>query len=96
LPLLKEQGLHFLCNLVGDGPFRQALMEQVEQSGLADCVLFHGQLTRQEISDLLKRVDTLALPSIPTSSGRREGIPVVLMEAMASGVPVVASGISGI
>jgi len=36
------------------------------------------------------------VPSIPTASGRREGIPVVLMEAMASGVPVVASNISGI
>ncbi|MGH3020372.1 MAG: glycosyltransferase, partial [Gaiellaceae bacterium] len=35
-------------------------------------------------------------PSVPTAEGKREGIPVVLMEAMASGVPVVASGISGI
>jgi len=94
--LLKEQGLDFICYLVGDGPFRPALEEQVEQLGLTNCVFFHGQRTHQEISDLLKRVDALALPSVPTSSGRREGIPVVLMEAMASGVPVVASGISGI
>lgn len=94
--LLKEDGLDFLCYLVGDGPFRQALIEQVEHSGLADRVLFHGQHTRQEIADLLKKVDVLVLPSIPTSNGRREGIPVVLMEAMSSGVPVVASGISGI
>jgi glycosyltransferase involved in cell wall biosynthesis len=94
--LLKEDGLDFLCYLVGDGPFRQALIEQIEQSDLADCVLFQGQHTHQEVADLLKRVDVLALPSIPTSNGRREGIPVVLMEAMASGVPVVASGISGI
>jgi colanic acid/amylovoran biosynthesis glycosyltransferase len=94
--LLKEQGVDFICYLVGDGPFRTALEEQVEKLSLNNCVFFHGQRTHQEISDLLKEVDTLVLPSIPTSSGRREGIPVVLMEAMASGVPVVASGISGI
>lgn len=94
--LLKEDGVDFVCSLVGDGPFRQALLEQVEQSDLTERVLFHGQLTRWEVVELLKKVDVLALPSIPTSNGRREGIPVVLMEAMASGVPVVASGISGI
>jgi glycosyltransferase involved in cell wall biosynthesis len=58
--------------------------------------LFHGQRTRDEIVALLQQVDAVAVPSIPTTSGRREGIPVVLMEAMASGRPVVASGISGI
>ena len=94
--LLKERGIKFLCHLVGDGPYRPALTEQVMQSGLSDQVFFHGQRTRQEISDLLRAVDVVSMPSIPTSSGRREGIPVVLMEAMSSGVPVVASGISGI
>lgn len=94
--LLRDQGVPFNCYLVGDGPFRPALEAQIERLGLTDCVSFYGQRTQQEISGLLKQVDTLAVPSIPTNSGRREGIPVVLMEAMASGVPVVASGISGI
>jgi glycosyltransferase involved in cell wall biosynthesis len=94
--LLKERGLDIRCHLVGDGPFRLSLMEQVAQSGLAGEVIFHGQKTRHEIADMLRRVDVVSVPSIPTSSGRREGIPVVLMEAMASGVPVVASSISGI
>jgi colanic acid/amylovoran biosynthesis glycosyltransferase len=94
--LLKEQGLDFACYLVGDGPDRGALSDQVEQSGLSNHVFFQGQRTRMEISDLLKRVDVAVVPSIPTSNGRREGIPVVLMEAMSSSVPVVASDISGI
>jgi len=94
--LLNERGVDFVCHLVGDGPDRAALTEQVEQAGLAERILFHGQRTRAEIVALLQEVDVVAVPSIPTDSGRREGIPVVLMEAMASGAPVVASGISGI
>jgi colanic acid/amylovoran biosynthesis glycosyltransferase len=94
--LLREQGLDFTCQLVGDGPLRETLVEQVSQSGLKEQVSFHGQLTRQEIVRMLQAADVLVVPSVPTLEGRREGIPVVLMEAMASGVPVVASHISGI
>ncbi len=94
--LLNEQGVEFVCHLIGDGPDRAMLTEQVAQAGLAERVQFHGQRTRAEIAEFLQHVDVVAVPSIPTSSGRREGLPVVLMEAMASGVPVVASNISGI
>ena len=94
--LLQERGMHFICNLVGDGPFRTALTEQVAQAGLVERVRFLGQRTRGEVIKLLQGAEVLVVPSIPTRSGRREGIPVVLMEAMASGLPVVASGISGI
>jgi glycosyltransferase involved in cell wall biosynthesis len=94
--LLQERGIHFICNLVGDGPFRTALTEQVAQAGLVERVHFLGQRTRGEVIKLLQGAEVLVVPSIPTRSGRREGIPVVLMEAMASGLPVVASGISGI
>ena len=93
---LREQGLDFTCHLVGDGPLRETLVEQVSRAGLEEQVCFHGQLPRQEIVRMLQLADVLAVPSIPTREGRREGIPVVLMEAMASGVPVVASRISGI
>ena len=94
--LLQERGLDFLCHLVGNGPYLESLVDQVAKAGLAERVRFHGQLPRQEIAKLFRRVHVLSVPSIPTQSGRREGIPVVLMEAMSSGVPVVASGISGI
>jgi colanic acid/amylovoran biosynthesis glycosyltransferase len=94
--ILKERGINFDCHLVGDGPDRQVLQQQVTESGLENYIHFYGVLTHQEIVRHLQSVDALVLPSIPTSNGRREGIPVVLMEAMACAKPVVASGISGI
>jgi glycosyltransferase involved in cell wall biosynthesis len=95
--LLQERGIEdFACHFIGDGPDMSDLVEQVKQGGLADRVHFHGRLTRQEIAELLHTADLVVTPSVPTSNGRREGIPVVLMEAMGSGVPVVASRLSGI
>ncbi len=94
--LLKEQGIDFMCHLIGDGPDEAMLKKQVTEWGLTDQVCFHGRLTREEIVKLLHMADVVATPSVPTSDGRREGIPVVLMEAMGSSVPVVASRLSGI
>ena len=93
---LQERGHNFECHFVGDGPDRKSLNELVNQAGLSDKVRFHGRLTRDEIARLLVDADVLTVPSVPTRDGRREGIPVVLMEAMGSGVPVIASNLSGI
>lgn len=94
--LLHERGVNFICHFAGDGPDMEMLMQQAAESGLTDAVHFHGRLAREDITELLARADVVVTPSVPTKSGRREGIPVVLMEAMGSSVPVVASGISGI
>jgi colanic acid/amylovoran biosynthesis glycosyltransferase len=94
--ILRERGIDFICHFAGDGEDRAALTALADQAGLASKVHFHGRLTRDEIAQLLQDADVLAAPSVPTSDGRREGIPVVLMEAMGSGVPVVASALSGI
>jgi glycosyltransferase involved in cell wall biosynthesis len=93
---LQERGFSLECHFVGDGPDKEALTDLVRQAGLADKVHFHGKLTRDEIARLLLDADVLTAPSVPTRDGRREGIPMVLMEAMGSGVPVIASNLSGI
>jgi glycosyltransferase involved in cell wall biosynthesis len=76
--------------LVGDGPDRQALEQQVERSGLGDRVEFVGRLPERATLVAIARSDLLVLPSF------MEGLPVVLMEAMALGVPVVSSNVAGI
>jgi len=94
--LLKQQGIEVCCNLIGGGPDFDMLESKAKELGIDQQVVLHGPQTRDQVLAHLQQADVLAAPSVPTSSGRREGIPVVLMEAMASGVPCVASRLSGI
>jgi colanic acid/amylovoran biosynthesis glycosyltransferase len=94
--ILKEQGVDFVCHLVGEGPLRTKVEAQIAEAGLQDQIIVDGARPRSEIVRMLSEADVLALASVPTKRGKREGIPVVLMEAMASGLPVVASNLSGI
>jgi glycosyltransferase involved in cell wall biosynthesis len=94
--LLHRRGVSLACHFIGDGPDLASLTEQASQADLADCVHFHGRQTRAEIVRQLQTADVIVAPSVPSQDGRREGIPVALMEAMASGAPVVASRLSGI
>jgi glycosyltransferase involved in cell wall biosynthesis len=93
---LAARGLDLTCTLIGDGPDRAMLAERIRSSGLAGTVELVGVLTADQVAARLRATDVLVAPSVPSADGRREGIPVVLMEAMASGVPVVASRLSGI
>jgi colanic acid/amylovoran biosynthesis glycosyltransferase len=94
--LLAEAGIPVRCTIVGDGPDHAALTRQIAAAGLERQVVLAGRRTRAELAEHLHAAHALVAPSVPTREGKREGIPVVLMEAMASGVPVVASAISGI
>jgi colanic acid/amylovoran biosynthesis glycosyltransferase len=94
--LLAARGVPFRCTFVGDGPDAALLTERIAGAGLAGRVELAGRRTRAEVVELLATADVLVAPSVPTRQGKREGIPVVLIEAMASGLPVVASRLSGI
>src|SRR5690606_14324138 len=88
LALLREQGVGFRCVLIGDGPEREALVEEVAQLQLADRVFFAG--FRDKVPAWLAAIDVLVMPS------RWEGLPMALLEAMALGKPVVAHEVGGI
>ncbi len=94
--LARSAGTDLELQLVGDGPDRAALEAQVRSAGLTDLVTLRGNLTHPGVLDVLQRSDVLVVPSVPSADGRREGLPVVVLEAMAVGVPVVASRLSGI
>lgn len=78
----------------GDGPSRPALEQWAEQHGLD--ATFLGRVPPQQRPDLLRQADIYVLPSLELASGRKEGMPLGLVEAMASGLPVVASRTGGV
>jgi colanic acid/amylovoran biosynthesis glycosyltransferase len=80
--------------LVGDGPLRSALEREAQGLGLA--VHFHGSLPEDAVAGVLARADVFVLPSIIAPNGDLEGIPVALMEALAAGLPAVATRQSGV
>jgi glycosyltransferase involved in cell wall biosynthesis len=83
-------------DLVGDGPLRDQLGRLVAELGLADRVRFRGSRTEGEVRELLAAADLFVLPSVIAENGQMEGVPVALMEALASGVPTVSTRMSGI
>jgi colanic acid/amylovoran biosynthesis glycosyltransferase len=83
-------------DLVGDGPHREALEALAARLGIAPRVTFHGALPEPRVNEFLDRADLFVLPSIVTANGTTEGLPVSLMEALAAGLPVIASRVAGV
>jgi glycosyltransferase involved in cell wall biosynthesis len=94
--LLADRGMRFRCLIVGSGPLRPRLEEIIEGLGLHDHVKLEPYKPQEEIRRLLRRAAIFTLPCIYPLDGTVDGIPVVLMEAMAMGLPVVSTAVSGI
>jgi len=87
---LAQEGRGLRLRLVGDGPDRAGLEAVVNSNGLRDRVIFEGAVNQDRIRDLYARADLFVLASFA------EGIPVVLMEAMAMEIPCLTTFITGI
>ncbi len=94
--VLKEHGLPFECRLIGDGPLVPQIENQIKRTDLCDAVFLLGARPYNEVIDEFSRTDVVVLATAPTANGKREGIPNVLKEAMACGLPVVAAASGGI
>jgi colanic acid/amylovoran biosynthesis glycosyltransferase len=82
--------------LVGDGPLRTDLEARCRAHGLGDRVTFAGWRPFDAIADELAQADVLVAPSVTAADGDMEGLPLVIIEAMATGLPVIGSDHSGI
>ena len=94
--LARSHGAEFQLHFVGDGPEREDLERLASGLGLRDQTVFHGRLTQEELLPLYQRASALVCASIVTEDGDRDGIPNVILEALAMGVPVVATTTGGI
>ena len=90
LAAVRGQGLALSCRIVGDGPEREALHRLAADLDLADVVTFLGSRPNSEVREQLCQAAIFVLPCRTDASGDKDGIPVVLMEAMACGVCAVS------
>ncbi|GEM_PF-161570 len=84
------------CRIIGDGPLRDELERLIINLGARSYIRIEGVLDNNRIKHLMQDSAAFILPSVWDKQDGQDGIPVVLMEAMASGIPVVSSNISGI
>lgn len=94
--LLHEQGQAFHCTIYGEGPLEGDLTRQIADLGLQEVVSLPGACTQREIVSALQGADLFALTPFVTEDGDRDGVPNVLVEAMACGLPVVSTAVAGI
>lgn len=90
LAMLRGKRGDFVLDIVGDGPGRPEYEEMVRRLELQEIVEFHGVKTKQEIANFMREADLFVLPS------EWENLPCVLIEAMASGLPIVATQVGGV
>jgi colanic acid/amylovoran biosynthesis glycosyltransferase len=94
--LLKRRHFEFTCEIIGGGELYSSLEKMIDDLGIRDVVRLLGKKTEVEVSGYLHNAHCYVQPSIVTGTGKTEGIPVSIMEAMVCKLPVVATRISGI
>lgn len=80
----------------GDGDLRDELATRAREAGLGDRVRFPGLLSQDEVATYLAAADVAVVPSVRDDSGNVDGLPNVVMEALASGTPLIATPAGGI
>lgn len=94
--LLRERGAEFECAIIGGGPLEAGLRAQIEQAQLSTRVKLLGPKPQAEVRQWLAQASVFALACVPDSDGGSDNLPTVIMEAMASGVPVVSTRLAGV
>ncbi len=94
--LLRDAGRPCTVELVGTGPLAGALADQVRRLGLGDRVTLHGALPQDDVRAVVASAAVFAAPCVVGTDGNRDGLPTVLLEAMALGTPCVATPVTGI
>jgi glycosyltransferase involved in cell wall biosynthesis len=96
LGLLKARGVAFTAAIAGDGEERESLAERIRAAGLADSIELTGPLDSDQVRAEMNRASVFCLPCTIGDDGNRDALPTVLLEAMAGGLPIVSTPVTGI
>lgn len=91
IQILNDQGKEFQLHLFGDGPLFDSLNQLTDSLNITEQVHFHGYTKNDQILEILRNHALLLAPSVTAKDGDREGLPNTILEAMAIGVPVIAT-----
>ncbi len=94
--VLAIRGIDFRCEIIGQGPLEGALRAQIEALGLTEHVTLVGPRPQDEVLKAYRRAAIFALPCIIGADGNRDGLPTVLLEAMATGAACVSTDVTGV
>lgn len=93
---LRGQGIPLRCVIVGDGPERGRLRAEIEALGLSSTITLAGAQPQAFLLAEMRRAAVFALPCVVSATGDRDGLPTVLLEALAVGLPAVSTTLPGI
>ena len=94
--ILRDRGVHYQCEIAGGGVLEQSLRAQIAGLGLQDQIVMSGPLSQEDIKDRIRGAALLAAPCIHASDEDRDGLPTILLEAMALGTPCISTPVTGI
>ncbi len=94
--ILRDRGIAFRCEIIGTGPLELALQALVQRRSLEGRVQLLGPRPRCDVIEHIRSAAVLAAPCVVASDGDRDGLPTVLLEAMALGTPCVATDVTAI
>src|SRR5688572_44675 len=94
--LLRDRGISFECDIIGEGPWRAQLQQAIDGANLGNQVRLRGALPQEEVFAQVRTADIFTLPCIKDRNGASDVFPTVILEAMASARPVVSTSIAGV
>ena len=94
--ILRDQGIDFRCEIIGKGPREAVIRELITHMDLQDHVHLLGPKPQEDVVAMYEQATVFALPCIVAEDGNRDGLPTVLLEAMAMGLPTISTNLTGV